>query len=47
MEPDKEKVIKSFKRWTTQEAREQQCNDEDIMYIIYDYIVDAVPSGRY
>ena len=43
----KEEIIKSLKRWMTQTAREFRCKDEDIADVVYDYIIEAVPTGKF
>ena len=35
---DKEETIKSFKRWVTQTAREQECKADEIVNFIRTYI---------
>lgn len=38
---DKEQVKKAFDRFLVQQAREQNCKDDEIADIIYDYFRDA------
>lgn len=38
MEIDKKKVIDSFKRFITQTAREHNCKDNDIYFVLYEYL---------
>ena len=41
MVKDKEEVRKSFERWIIQTAREQDCYDNEIAVIAYDYLKDT------
>ena len=38
---DKEQVKKDFDRFLTQQAREQECKDDEIAVVIYDYLRDT------
>ena len=35
---DKEETIKSFKRWVTQTAREQECYEDEVAVVVYDHL---------
>lgn len=39
---NREEIIKSFKRWITQTAREQRYTDDEVIDIVHDYIVDFI-----
>lgn len=38
---DKEEVKKAFDRFLTQTAREQECKDDEVAVVIYDYLRDT------
>lgn len=38
---DKEEVKKAFDRFLVQQAREQNCKDDEIAVVIYDYLRDT------
>ena len=40
---DKEQVKKAFERFLNQQAREQECHDDEVAVVIYDYLKE----GRY
>lgn len=45
MANDKEDVKKAFDRFVTQQAREQECHDDEIIDIIHQHILDIIASG--
>ena len=38
---DKEQVKKAFDRFLTQQAREQECKDDEVAVVIYDYLKET------
>ena len=42
---DKESVKKAFNRFVTQQAREQECYDDEVIDIIHEHILDIIASG--
>jgi hypothetical protein len=38
---DKEQVKKAFDRFLTQMAREQECKDDEVAVVIYNYLRDT------
>ena len=38
---DKEQVKKAFDRFLIQQAREQECYDDEIAVVVYDYLRDT------
>ena len=36
-----DKVLESYQRWITQTAREQECHDDEVAVVIYDYLRDT------
>ena len=42
---DKEAVKKAFNRFVTQQAREQECCTDEVINVIYNYIVDIIING--
>ena len=38
---DKEEVKKAFGRFLTQTARKQECKDDEVAVVIYDYLRDT------
>ena len=38
---DKEAVKKAFDRFLVQQAREQECKDDEVAVVIYDYLRDT------
>ena len=45
MVKDKEVIKKAFNRFVTQQAREQECHDDEIIDIIHEHILDIIASG--
>lgn len=43
---NKEETIKSFKRWITQTAREQECCDDEVVNVIHEFIVNSIAEGN-
>ena len=41
MPNDKEEVKKAFDRFLVQTAREQECHDDEIACVVYDYLRDT------
>ena len=39
---DKEQVKKAFDRWLTQTAREQECKDDEVALVVYNYLADIL-----
>lgn len=39
---NKEFIKKEFNRFVTQQAREQECHDDEILDIIHEFIVDFI-----
>ena len=39
---DKEEVKKSLNRWLTQTAREQECKDDEVALVAYNYLADVL-----
>ena len=38
---DKEEVKKAFDRFLVQQAREQNCNDDEIAVVVYNHLIDT------
>ena len=38
---DKEEVKRAFDRFLVQQAREQNCKDDEIAVVVYDYLRDT------
>ena len=38
---DKEEVKRAFNRFLVQTAREQECKDDEVAVVIYDYLKDT------
>jgi hypothetical protein len=38
---DKEEVKKAFDRFLVQQAREQECHDDEIAVVVYNYLRDT------
>ncbi len=38
---DKEQVKKAFDRFLTQQAREQECRDDEVAIVVYDHLRDT------
>lgn len=43
---DKEAVKKAFNRFVTQQAREQECHDDEVRNVIYEYLLNCTASGN-
>lgn len=41
---DKEAVKKAFDRFVTQQAREQECHDDEVIHVIHEHILDIIAS---
>lgn len=39
---NKEEVKKSLNRWLTQTAREQECKNDDVALVAYNYLADIL-----
>ena len=39
---DKEQVKKAFNRFVTQQAREQECHDDEVIRVIHEYVLDII-----
>lgn len=39
---DKERIHKSLKLWLTCTAREQECHDDEVACVAYDYLKDMI-----
>ena len=44
---DKEQVKKSLNRWLTQTAREQECKDDEIALVGYNYLSDVIYLNKH
>jgi len=42
---DKEALKKAFNRFVTQQAREQECHDDEIIDIIYGLLIDSIENS--
>ena len=42
---DKEALKKAFNRFVTQQAREQKCHDNEVIYVIHEYILDIIANS--
>ena len=38
---DKEEVKKAFDRFLTQQARKQECKDDEVAVVVYNYLRDT------
>ena len=41
---DKEALKKAFNRFVTQQAREQECYDDEVIDVIHEYILDIIAN---
>ena len=41
---DKEALTKAFNRFVTQQAREQECHDDEVIDVVHEYILDIIAS---
>lgn len=42
---DEKSLKKAFNRFVTQQAREQECHDDEVIDIIHQHILDIIASG--
>lgn len=42
---DKEALKKAFNRFVTQQAREQECHDDDVIDAIYGILIDIIENS--
>ena len=42
---DKEQVKKAFNRFVVQQAREQECYDDEIVDVVHEYILDIISTN--
>lgn len=43
---DKEQIKKAFNRFVTQQAREQECKDDEIINVIHEHMLDIIASDE-
>lgn len=44
---DKETLKKAFDRFVTQQAREQECHDDEVIDVIHKYILYVIENKSY
>lgn len=42
---DKEALKKAFNRFVTQQAREQECYDDEVIDVIHEYLLDITSNS--
>ena len=46
LEENRQSIIKSFKRWITQTAREERCYEDEVIHIIHNAIDHLYSEGN-